>query len=57
MAVKIIDVDILQTTETSQSIKIVVEVTEGTWGSVKELLPSWSFTKNKFTNWDGLKNW
>ena len=48
---------ILQVSEPAQNIKIEIEVTEGTWSSVKELLPVWSFVKNKFTNWSNLRNW
>lgn len=40
-----------------QNVKIEVEVTEGKWDSVKELITSWSIVKTKFTGWSGLKNW
>lgn len=48
---------IKQTAEVSQSINIEVEITGGSWGAVNELLPSWNFIKDEFTNWESFKNW
>jgi hypothetical protein len=48
---------IIQSVIVGHSVKIEVEVTEGKWDSVKELITSWSTVKTKFTNWSGLKNW
>ena len=58
MAVRIINVTITpQTAVVNQSVTMEVQVTEGSWATIKENYTSWETIKNTFENWLAIKNW
>jgi hypothetical protein len=52
------DWDIIKkSTLVGRPINIEVQVTDSTWGAVKQLIQSWNNIKTKFASWLDIKNW